>query len=81
MQKIGNIFGNTNQLQSMYRALSQSNNPYDLFVRLAGNNPQLQPIVKAIKNGGNPQQVYNEICNQKGINPDEFLKNITGNNT
>ena len=65
----------------MYRALSQSNNPYDLFVRLAGNNPQLQPIVKAIKNGGNPQQVYNEICNQKGINPDEFLKNITGNNT
>lgn len=81
MTSIGNIFSKSNQVNSMYKALAQSKNPYDMFTRLASNNPNLQPIVNAIKNGANPQQVFNDLCNERGINPNEFLKNITDNNT
>ena len=65
-------------IQEMYRAISQSNNPYETFIRLAGNNPQLQPIVNAIKSGGNPQVIFNEMCRQRGIDPQQFIKSITG---
>jgi hypothetical protein len=48
-----------------------------LFNRLASNNPNLQPIVNMIYKGVSPQQIFNNICQQKGINPQEFLKQIT----
>ena len=75
-QNINNA--NINMFRNVYQAMKNSNNPYQTFLNLAQNNPQMQPIVNALKNGANPQQVFNEMCKQRGINPDEFIKNITG---
>ena len=68
----------TNNLKNIYQAMSQSANPYQMFLNLAGNNPQMQPIIKAMQSGGNPQQIFNQMCRQRGINPNEFIKQITG---
>jgi hypothetical protein len=67
------------QLQNMSNAyqLLTSPNPMTLFNRLASNNPNLQPIVNMISKGVSPQQIFNNLCQQKGINPQEFLKQIT----
>ena len=72
------VFPDLSNIKNVYKAMSQSQNPYEMFLKLAGNNPQLQPIVQAMQNGGNPQQIFNQICQQRGINPNEFIKSITG---
>ena len=67
-------------LRSMYQSLRSSNNPMALFQQMAYRNPQLQPIAQALGNGANPQQLFYSLCQQRGINPSEFLRQITGNN-
>lgn len=69
---------NNNEFRNLYRAMCQSNNPYQMFMNLAGNNPNMQPIINAMQNGINPQQIFNTMCQQRGINPNQFLKSITG---
>lgn len=64
-------------LQSMYRS---GGNPMQMIQSMAMQNPRFQPIFQALQSGANPQQLYQSLCQQKGINPQEFLRNITGNN-
>ena len=68
----------SNYIKDIYNAMRQSRDPMQMFMRLAGNNPQMQPIINAMQNGMNPQQIFNNMCQQRGINPRQFLKNITG---
>ena len=66
-----------NQLRNMYKNMG---NPMQMIQSMAMQNPQMQPILQALQNGANPQQLYQSLCQQRGINPQEFLRNITGNN-
>lgn len=65
-------------IRSMYQMLTQSKNPMQTFQQMAMNNPKLQPIMNMLRQGANPQQLFMDMCQQRGINPQEFLKNITG---
>lgn len=69
---------NLGAYRDAYRMFSQSKNPMQLFMNMASKNPNMQPIMNMIQNGGNPQMVFNQLCQQRGINPQEFLRNITG---
>lgn len=69
---------NMTSIRNAYQMLIQSKNPMQVFQQLARQNPNLQPVVGMLQQGMNPQQVFNTICQQKGINPNEFIKNITG---
>ena len=69
-----------NSIQNAFRMLMNSNNPMQLFQNMAQQNPQLKPIVQMLRNGGNPQQIFMNMCQQRGIDPQQFLKTITGNN-
>ena len=75
---INSVFPNLNNIKNIYQAMSQSQNPYQMFMNLAGDNPNMQPIVNALQNGGNPQMIFNQMCQQRGINPNDFIKSITG---
>lgn len=66
------------QMRSMYQAFQDSKNPMALMQQLASRNPQLQPIVQMMQQGANPNQVFNNICRQRGINPQDFIKAIKG---
>ncbi|MBR3208861.1 MAG: hypothetical protein IKF82_01190 [Bacilli bacterium] len=71
---------NTNpnfQLQNMYKMLTQSKNPMQLFQQMAMNNPRMQPIVDMLRSNS-PETVFNTLCKQRGIDPQQFLKSITG---
>lgn len=64
-----------NQLRNMYKNMG---NPMQMLNQMAMQNPRMQPIVQALQGGANPQQLFNTLCQQRGINPREFVKNITG---
>ena len=49
-----------------------------MIQKLAQTNPNMQQVLNALNNGANPQTLFYQMCHQKGINPDEFIKNITG---
>lgn len=55
-------------------------NPMQALAQMAASNPNVQPIVKALNGGANPQQLFYSLCQQRGINPQEFMQNIVGNN-
>lgn len=71
---------NMPQLRNAYQMLSGSRDPMSVFSQMAMGNPQLQPVLQALRSGQNPQQLFNSMCQQRGINPQEFLRSITGNN-
>ena len=69
---------NMNNYRNIYQMLTSSKNPVQLFNNMARSNPQLQPIANMLNQGANPQSIFNSMCEQRGINPQEFLKGITG---
>ena len=64
--------------RNMYQAMVNSKNPMQLLNNLALQNPNMKPIVDMLNKGANPQQLFTSLCQQRGINPQEFLKQITG---
>ena len=65
-------------IRNAYQMIMQSGNPIQAFQQFARNNPALQPALNMLNQGMNPQQVFNTMCQQRGINPQEFLRQITG---
>ena len=68
---------NMGNLQSAYQTLMNSRNPVQAFSQIAMNNPQMQPILQALNQGANPQQLFYSMCQQRGINPQQFINSIT----
>lgn len=71
-------YDNMANLRNIYQVLSTSQNPMQVFQKLAQNNPNLQPIMNLFNSGMNPQQVFYSLCQQRGIDPQQFIKSITG---
>lgn len=71
-------YNNMSNIRNIYQMFNNAKNPTEVFQRLAKNNPSLKPIMDMLNNGGNPQQIFYNLCQQRGIDPQEFLKNITG---
>jgi len=69
---------NMNNYRSIYQALMNSKNPVQLFNTMAQSNPQLKPIANMLNQGMNPQSIFTSMCEQRGINPNEFLKQLQG---
>ena len=67
---------NINYFRNLYKSISQSENPYQALMNLAGNNPQMQPILNAMKNGNSLENVFVNMCKQRGIDPQAFMNQI-----
>ncbi len=72
--------GSMGNIRNMYQAIMGSRNPMQAFQNIASQNPAMQPILQALQGGANPQQLFCSLCQQRGINPQEFMRQITGNN-
>jgi hypothetical protein len=68
---------NLNNYKNIYKMLTSKGNPMQLLNQMAGSNPNMQPILDLINKGANPKDIFNDMCKQRGINPDEFINNIT----
>ena len=75
-QNYGNI--TTSNVKNLYNAFLNASNPYQLFTNMVGKNPKMQPLLRMLNQGFSPQAIFNNLCEQRGINPQEFIKTITG---
>ena len=73
-----NPYNNMAGLRNAYQMLTTSRNPMQVFQQLAQKNANLRPVLDALRSGTNPHDLFVSLCQQNGINPDEFIKNITG---
>lgn len=73
------LFGAMPQINSMKQIVDlykKGGNPASLIQQMAQNNPQFQPIAQALQNGANPQQLFYNLCQQKGIDPNTILSQL-----
>ena len=63
-------------INDIYRILSSSKNPMQAFENIAKNNPNMAPILNLMKNGYSPEQIFRSMCQQRGIDPQQFIQNL-----
>lgn len=63
-------------MKDLYKMLTQSKNPMQIFTNIANNNPQMKPILELLQNGYSPEQVFNMVCESRGINPQDFMSKL-----
>lgn len=69
---------NTTHMKDIYNAMVNSKDPMQMFINMAKNNPNMTPILNLINYGYTPEMIFNNMCQARGINPQEFIKSITG---
>ena len=70
-------------IPSLYDSINKLYENFDKYTRnletsvtkLAKKNPN---IVNMLNRGSSPQQIFNDLCRQRGVDPQQFLKSITG---
>lgn len=61
-----------NPIAQLYGMFRNSQNPQAMLSQLAKNNPQMAQVMQMC-NGRNPQQVFYEMCQQRGVDPNSIL--------
>lgn len=67
--------GNLAPLKNMINMLNATQNPQAALQMLAQKNPQMAQVMNLV-GGRNPQEVFYELCRQKGVNPDDILNQL-----
>ena len=67
----GNNFGNMNN-----KTVNNTLNPMQLLNIYASKNPQMKPIIDKLSSGENPKTIFESLCKEKGINPNDFISNL-----
>lgn len=62
-----------NQIKRMAQMVNSVRNPQQVLAHLAQNNPQVKSVMDLCQ-GRNPEQVFRNMCVQKGINPEEIIQ-------
>lgn len=76
-QLMGNQNLLPNNIQQMVKLFKGASNPQQLIQNLAKQNPQLQQVMAMIQNSGkSPKDLFYELARQKGVNPDDILKQL-----
>ena len=80
MNPLGSMPGSSNniaplvqQSKRMTQMVNGVRNPEQVLARLAQNNPQVKSVMDLCQ-GKNPEQVFRNMCTQRGINPDEIIQ-------
>ena len=67
--------GNIAPIKNMMQMLNGAQNPQAVLQMLAQKNPQMAQVMQLV-GGRNPQEVFYEMCKQRGVNPDDILNQL-----
>lgn len=62
-------------LKNALNMLRAAQNPQAVLQQVAKKNPQLAAIMQMCS-GKNPQEVFYELCRQRGVNPESILSQL-----
>lgn len=77
MSMIGNMGGSKNPMSAMMQAMGvinqirKSGNPQAALNQIAQSNQNIKQAMDMCK-GKNPQQVFEQMCKQNGMDPEQF---------
>lgn len=77
MQLMGMMGGGNNPMMNMLMQMTKGGNPQQMLMQMAQQNPQFKQMLPLIQ-GKNPQQLqatFENLCKERGINPEEFKRN------
>ena len=70
-QSLQNNFKQIKQMMNMCKGAS---NPQQLIMNLANQNPQMKQVINLIQNSGkSPKDLFYEMAQQKGIDPNQII--------
>lgn len=62
------------------RAFSGMKDPMSAIRSMAASNPNARGVMDMMSRGMNPKGIFESMCAQRGINPNDFIRAITGSN-
>lgn len=77
MSMIGNMGGGNNPMSAMMQAMGvinqikKSGNPQAALNQIAQSNQNIKQAMDMCR-GKNPQQVFEQMCKQNGMDPEQF---------
>ena len=68
---------NISQIKQMMNMFRGANNPQQLLMNIANQNPQMRQVMNMIQTSGkSPKDLFYDLARQKGVNPDDILKQL-----
>jgi hypothetical protein len=65
----------------LFQQFLNSSNPSDFLNSLISNNPKMQNLMQALKTSNmTPKQFFYNYAQQNGVNPDDFINSLKGEN-
>ena len=64
---------NIQQVKGLMSQLNMMKNPQGAIQQMAQNNPQLNQVLQMCQ-GRNPKDVFYSVCQQRGIDPEQFIQ-------
>lgn len=75
---------NMGRIQNAFQTIFNTRNPMQALQRAFSNTPQFAQMNDLLRQGRNPEQLFRQMAQQRGIDPDEFIRTMTagpnGNN-
>jgi len=69
--------GFMNGIMGMFSRVKSAQNPNAMMQSMMQSNPQLNQTINFInKNGGNAKQLYYNMCQQKGVDPNTIINQL-----
>lgn len=68
---------NLNKVKQMMNMFKGAGNPQQLLNNMLSQNPQMQNVMQLVNNSGkNPKDLFYELAKQKGVDPNEILRQL-----
>ena len=65
------------QVKNLIKTLKSVGNPQMMLNQMMGQNPQIKQAMDFVNaNGGDPQAVFYKLAEERGVNPDDFMKQL-----
>lgn len=69
------LMNGMNQIKNMMSQLRMARNPNLMMQQLAQSNPQFAQVMQMCGTQ-NPKDVFYSMCSQRGIDPNEIIRNL-----
>lgn len=68
---------NLNNLKQMMGLFKGANNPQQLLANLVNQNPQMRQVIQLVNSSGkSPKDLFYQLAKQRGVDPNEILKQL-----
>lgn len=66
------------RIKSLMAVINNAGNPQEMIRQMAMSNPDIKNAMDYIeKNGGDGQKAFYTLAKEKGVNPEDILKQLT----